>query len=121
MKNPRTWTGFLLIIMGIFHSFSTNWHPLMQMIYQGWWKSADTPAERAALWFLVAGFALIIMGFLVIDHYSTRIAAAVLLFLLMLGVFTSTALFGAAIGMVVAILLFTIVIWECRSKAKTRT
>ncbi|WJZ01858.1 DUF6463 family protein [Corynebacterium freiburgense] len=121
MKNLRTWTGFLLIIMGIAHSFSTNWHPLLQMIYQGWWKSADTPAERAALWFLVAGFALIIMGFLVINHYPTRIAAAVLLFILMLGTFTSTALFGAAIGMIVAILLFTSAIWEYRSKSKSRT
>lgn len=98
MANMQKWTGALFAIMGIAHCMATDWMHLRAAAGQGWWMSVDTMPESQALWFLVAGISLIIIGFFAFNSLTTRIAAAMLVTLLMLGIYTGTGLVGAAIG-----------------------
>lgn len=103
MTNMQKWAGALLAIMGAAHCMFADWPHLRTAAEQGWWMSVDALPESRALWFFVAGIALIIIGLQAFNSPATRIAAAILLTLLMLIIFTGTGLGGAAIGIIIGV------------------
>ena len=105
MKNMQKWAGLLLVCMGVVHSMLSDWTHLNAAARQGWWMSVDTLPESRALWFFVAGIALIIIGLLALNSLTTRLAAAMLVLLLMLVLYTGTGLMGAGIGVIAGLLL----------------
>lgn len=98
------WVGPVVMTMGAAHLALADWPRLVTMARDGWWRTADDSSSGQALWFAVAGGALVAIGsFAGGARGQVPRVAATSFTATMVAAFTATASPGAGLGTVVGI------------------
>lgn len=107
--------------MGTAHLALSDWRTLVRMARTRWWLTASNAETGQALWFAVAGGALLTMGFLThrtADGRSALLAASIAFILTMLAAFTATGMLGAGTGVLVGLAMLVSALRSRSSRAE---